>query len=56
MFRFFWGRVPGFFFGGGVVPGFGVLPFWGCFGMFGDVPVFRVPVFLEVRHPYFIRV
>ena len=49
----FFGGVPGFL---GGVPGFlvGVPGFWGvfqvfwCSRMFRDVPVFRVPVFLEV--------
>ena len=35
----------------GAVPGFGGCSwFFGCSGMFRNVPVFRVPVFLEVLH------
>ena len=45
--RFSWG-VPGFL---GSVPGFlGVFQVFGCSVMFRDVPVFRVPVFLEILH------
>ena len=46
MFLVSWGGVPGFW---------EVLRVLGRSGVFRDVPMFRVPVFLEVLHAVLVR-